>query len=100
VEELEVEPVRSQPRRLRDAVLFLEDEHELFAGVEVGALAERQLPRLPGSDSVVDRRCLNAQSLVDVDVDRCIAALGRRRTGDDFENRHGGSVSSRGRTPT
>jgi hypothetical protein len=86
VEELDVQPVRVEAGELRDAVPLLEAQNELLADVVVGvelvravAFTQLQLPLLPRSGSVLERRRQDRERLVDLDLRPLGGPLGGRR---------------------
>ena len=85
-----------EPERQRRSLLSdyeQQDRLDVVRPVEVGALAEGQLPWLARRDPILDSRGVHRQRLVDLDLDGRVVALCGRRTRQDFENRHDCCVS-------
>src|SRR5205823_3591463 len=84
VELVEAEPQRRRLLAVREQQLGL----DVVRPVELGALAERQLPGLARRDPILDSRGVNGQGLLDHNIDSRVIPLGRRRPWQDFEDRH------------
>jgi len=124
VEQLDGEAVRTACDELRDAVLLLEAEDELLAGVvghvellepkrqrrrllardeeqprldvvraaEVVTFAQVELPVRARRDPVLERGRMDAQSVIDLDLDGCVRPLFGRLTGLNRDRCDGGPV--------